>query len=91
MIDLPAASRRLQRVRELMNLSPLPEPRVIPPTVRQVEASDVQPLPMGVTPLRGSAVEASRSATNPRDECDCAVCSSDLAGIAPCLFEEEEK
>lgn len=70
----------------------LPDQRVNPLSAPRVEASDdPNPLPGSSPRPGGSAVEAGRSAnqSDPGDECDCAVCSSDLAGIVPCALNEE--
>ncbi len=96
MIDMSAtAFSRFLRARAAASRSPLPDRAVIPLAARQAGASgDPEPLSPGSPSLpRGSAVEAGRSAmqSDPGDECDCAVCSSDMAGLVPCPLDEDER
>lgn len=88
------AFRRFMRAR----LASKPNPPVSHFTpfcaARAVASDDPAPLPEGSSSRPGgSAVEAGRSAkqSDPGDECDCAVCSSDLAGIVPCALSEDEE
>ncbi|WP_257556478.1 hypothetical protein [Sphingobium sp. CFD-2] len=82
------AALAAERKRHLLNQPQLPV-RASPLCARRAEASDDHPPVRSSSDPRGSAVEAGRPA-NPStsDECDCAVCSSDLAGIVPCEREE---
>ncbi|MEO7469795.1 MAG: hypothetical protein ABIV36_22530 [Sphingobium limneticum] len=81
------AFTRLMRMRRLINQSALPDLCVIPPTAQPAGASDSsRPSPGLSHDPRGSAVEAGRPAqqSDPGDECDCPVCTSDCARVAPC-------
>lgn len=88
------AFRRFLRARAAAASNP-PDARFNPLCARQAVASDdPAPLPEGSSPRPGgSAVEAGRSAkqSDPGDECDCAVCSSDCARILPCALSEDEE
>jgi hypothetical protein len=86
------AFTRLMRMRRLINQSALPELCVIPPTAQPAGASDSsRPHGLSSDP-RGSAVEAGRPAnqSDPGDKCDCPVCASDCARVAPCQRESEQ-
>lgn len=80
------------RAVEVLKQSQLSQLRVYPPVTQRTGASDDLPPSRSSIDPRGSAVEAGRPANqSTSDECDCAVCSSDLAGIVPCPLEEGEK
>lgn len=76
----------MQRKRALLNKPPLPELRNSPFVARRAGASGDDPQYPSPATSSGSAVEAGRPAkpSTASDECDCAVCSSDLAGLVPC-------
>jgi hypothetical protein len=82
------AWRQLQRIRHNIANPPLLDTCVIPPTAWRAGASDgSEPLSKGPSSdPRGSAVEAGRPVTqsDPGDDCDCPVCTSDCARVAPC-------
>ncbi|AJR24535.1 hypothetical protein TZ53_13175 [Sphingobium sp. YBL2] len=84
------AAAATERKLRLLNKPPLSQLRVYPPVTQRTGASDDLPPSRSSIDPRGSAVEAGRPA-NPStsDECDCAVCSSDLAGIVPCEREND--
>lgn len=86
------ASLATERQLRLLSKPPLSELRASPHCAHRAGASDDLPPPGSSSDPRGSAVEAGRPAnqSEPTGECDCAVCSSDLAGIMPCLLENEE-
>ena len=85
------AAATSERYLRLLNKPPLSELRAPPLCAHRTGASD-DLSPRSSSDPCGSAVEAGRPA-NPfttSDGCDCAVCTSDLAGIVPCEREIEE-
>jgi len=87
------ASHATERHLRLLNKPPLSDLRAGPLGAHRAGASDDHSPSRSSNLPSGSAVEAGRPAKRSpaSDECDCAVCSSDLAGLVPCPLEEDEK
>lgn len=84
----------VQRAVGCLQLPPLSESCTSPRRTIPTAASDAGTTPPASLPPSGSAVEAGRPAnpqSDPGDQFDCAVCSSDLAGIVPCARSEDER
>lgn len=84
----------VERAIAILKQPRLSELRTCPLSAHRTGASgDKSPLSKSPFDPSGSAVEAGRPANSstPGDGCDCAICSTDMVGIVPCLLEDDEK
>ncbi|QPI73903.1 hypothetical protein [Sphingobium sp. Cam5-1] len=84
------ASLATDHRQRLLNKPPLSQLRASPLSAQRTGASDDHSPSRSSSDPRGSAVEAGRPANLSEPGCDCPVCTSDLADIAPCQRENEE-
>ncbi len=85
----------VERAIAFLKQPPLHACRGRPLAARHAGASDAGTPPPASRSPSGSAVEAGRPAnlsdqSDPGDECTCPACTSDCAGIVPCLNEETD-